>query len=381
MEVDFSSLVSEKRILLVLNGTFSPVGGMYEYAQAWLDLLARNNWQVGFCGSASVTNLQVDELDKYITPSELDGASNYYKALAVTSLFKAGCARRFYQSIFEHISNFQPAIVHISDMALHTGFLLSELSQAFPTIFFICTIHDPKRHEEKISWYRRVLIKINDSRILNAARNVNVFIHVHKYELTKDTPFSNIQRLIEIPHPVPKTICKRQRPWIFERISLSPIRVGFMGRIEPYKGLDVLYNALKELLRDKVIQSDQIEIFIVGQGHFSKENWLSLPIKTEIYNDFVTDQEFHQLMANLDVLVLPYRTATQSGVGMMAVAYGIPIIASNVGALEGDVVKPGQNGILVEANDIHQLAAGLATLIAAPEKLKVIAKFAASNVV
>ncbi len=73
-------------------------------------------------------------------------------------------------------------------------------------------------------------------------------------------------------------------------------------------------------------------------------------------------------MADLDLLVLPYRSATQSGVGMLGLTYGIPMIVTNVGALSSLVVH-GVTGYVMESAAAPELAEFLMRVLDRPEIL------------
>ena len=128
------------------------------------------------------------------------------------------------------------------------------------------------------------------------------------------------------------------------------IRLGlvFLDIIEPYKGLDILYEALSYGIKKGYFDNERIELILAGRGEI-KQPWNDLPIKVEMYNAVLSDTDFHQLMADIDLLVLPYKNGTQSGVGMLGAAYGIPLIATRVGALHNLVIE-GVNGHLIEPN-------------------------------
>lgn len=371
MHLDLSHKVDRKKILLVLSGTFQPNAGMFEYGKAWISLLLREGWEVGICGVAAVLQEIHEPCAKFEIPGEYDSGSKFYKAISMTSLIDAGSAKRFKHSILRHIEIFRPSVVHITDRTLYTGYLLKAIAMNNSKITTTCTIHDPKRHEEKISRLAKLLVSYDDNRIAKAASLDNVILHVHSYKLVRHTIFDNLTNIVEMPHPLPNAIVKRTRREIIGKESY-PIRLGFLGRIEPYKGLDVFYEAIASCFVDGILNSEHIEIIIAGRGQI-EHSWESLPCNVQIINSLLSDQEFHQLMADIDLLILPYKTATQSGVGMLALTYGIPVIVTRVGALDQLIIE-GETGYFIDPENVKSLAQTTCRLVNSPEKLAQIRK-------
>lgn len=129
----------------------------------------------------------------------------------------------------------------------------------------------------------------------------------------------------------------------------------FFGFIRPYKGLDILIEAL-EKNNDK-----EVYLTIVGEAWGREKNRLDKIGKTnrnielnlkyvDVYKQGAADY-----FARADAVVLPYRTATGSGVAALAYFYEKPIIATDVGGL-ADVVVPGKTGWLVSPGSSENLA-------------------------
>ena len=73
---------------------------------------------------------------------------------------------------------------------------------------------------------------------------------------------------------------------------------------------------------------------------------------------YIPDEEVEALFKAADVVVLPYRSATQSGVTHVAYALGVPVITTNVGGL-AETVRPGETGLVVPPEDPAALAAAI----------------------
>lgn len=128
----------------------------------------------------------------------------------------------------------------------------------------------------------------------------------------------------------------------------------FFGLIREYKGLDILLKAMNLL-------NDQYQLIIAGEcyGDFKKYQDIidTLHNKTNIkvLEEYIPDEMVSTLFSASDVLVLPYRDATQSGVVAVAYQMETPLIATNVGAL-GETVRKGSTGMVVNNATPEELA-------------------------
>lgn len=131
----------------------------------------------------------------------------------------------------------------------------------------------------------------------------------------------------------------------------------FFGMIKPYKGLDVLLNAMP------LIQKEIPDIRLIIAGSVYKDQALyedmieklELRDAVETHFRYVKDEEVEELFRKSDLCLLPYKTATQSGVIATSYSYETPVIASDVGGL-GEYIDEGKTGTLVPPDDAPALA-------------------------
>src|SRR5206468_9242837 len=95
---------------------------------------------------------------------------------------------------------------------------------------------------------------------------------------------------------------------------------------------------------------------------------LGLNGRLELRDGFVPNQETAVLFAAADASLLPYRSASQSGVVQLSFAYGRPVIATRVGGLPA-AVRDGVDGILCEPDDVHALTLAIGRMAAGHEAL------------
>lgn len=120
--------------------------------------------------------------------------------------------------------------------------------------------------------------------------------------------------------------------------------IGFFGRIEKYKGLDVLVDAFEKT------KTVGLKLLIAGSGKIEEELLVRINSNSniELINRYIKDEEFEGLLNQVDFTVLPYKRASQSGVIPMCFAAGKTVVATNVGALSEQVPKG--TGIITEVN-------------------------------
>ena len=122
-------------------------------------------------------------------------------------------------------------------------------------------------------------------------------------------------------------------------------RVLFFGRINPYKGADNLLEIVRlcpDIRFDVVGRVDSQMQGIVDQ--LAKEK------NVKLNNDYVTEAEMREAFVNCDWVIVPYNSASQSGIIIDAYKYSRPVIAFAVGAIP-EQVDDGKSGYLVAAGD------------------------------
>ena len=132
----------------------------------------------------------------------------------------------------------------------------------------------------------------------------------------------------------------------------------FFGHLSSYKGLDVLAKAV-ELLED---EKGKYNLIIGGRGENASLDFFRQQKNCFVINKMLTNQEINTLNKIASIVVMPYKTASQTGIAPVAFMFGNPIIASRVGALP-DVIHDGDNGLLVPPENPVKLASAMKRLI------------------
>lgn len=133
----------------------------------------------------------------------------------------------------------------------------------------------------------------------------------------------------------------------------TPVHNGralFFGRINPYKGADNLLEIVR-LCPD-------IEFDVIGRVDSQMQDVVDQLAKeknVKLNNDYVTDTEMREAFVNCDWVIVPYNSASQSGIIIDAYKYSRPVIAFAVGAIP-EQVDDGKSGYLVAAGDNQKFA-------------------------
>ncbi|MDI3321319.1 glycosyltransferase [Pinibacter soli] len=134
----------------------------------------------------------------------------------------------------------------------------------------------------------------------------------------------------------------------------------FFGFIRKYKGLDILLDAVK-IVKDTGFVYGKFKLLVAGEFYDDKNIYLqqiqqlNIGDNVIISSDFIEDDEVKYYFCAADVVIQPYRNATQSGVTPLAYHFEKPMIVTNVGALP-DYVPNGKVGLVCkpEALDLAQ---------------------------
>lgn len=132
----------------------------------------------------------------------------------------------------------------------------------------------------------------------------------------------------------------------------------FYGFLHPYKGLDLLAKAMSELKNEY----DKFNLIVAGAGSDSNLPFFRTLPNCNVINHFLSNEEMIKLNKISSAILLPYKTASQSGIVTNTFLYGKPIIGTKVGALV-ETIKDGQNGLLVEREDHKSFASAMERII------------------
>ena len=160
------------------------------------------------------------------------------------------------------------------------------------------------------------------------------------------------------PHPSYEIFSARRpsREEARARLGAEGRVILFFGYVRAYKGLADLLAALA------IARPDAWDLlYVVGEFYEPRERYeaaLQHPAlrgKVRVVDRYVANEEVAAYVAAADVVALPYRTATGSGIAQVAFGGGAPVIATRAGGLE-EVVEEGITGLLVSPSNPDELA-------------------------
>jgi len=126
----------------------------------------------------------------------------------------------------------------------------------------------------------------------------------------------------------------------------------FFGLIRDYKGLDILLEAMG----DEKLKSEKIKLLVAGEFYGGEEKYRQIIQDKKIedrvllYNRFIPDNEVNRYFSAADLVVQPYKHATQSGITQIAYHFSKPMIVTNVGGLP-ETVPHDKVGLVCEPNE------------------------------
>ncbi len=169
-------------------------------------------------------------------------------------------------------------------------------------------------------------------------KSVDAFVTMSKSVLNDLNAFDSQKPKRYSPHPlydnfgasVPKTEAKKQL-----NLAEHTNYILFFGFIRDYKGLDLLLEAFS----DKRLRKLPVKLLVAGEFYSKPDKYLEI-IKNnhledfiELHTDFIPNTDVYKYFCAADVIVQPYKTATQSGITQVAYHFNKPMITTNVGGL------------------------------------------------
>ncbi len=286
------------------------------------------------------SSLDIDVRRVYETPLQ-----------ALTSV----ATRRRVHRLAAEINEFAPDVAVVPFFHLWIPFLIRHLR--CPTLVFV---HDPVPHPGLVGKVMHML----ERRAVTAAGHV--VIHTSDFKQTLCDAYGVTPEKVSIV-PIGPLSGYLETPIVHGDQSLDgPPFVLFFGRMEPYKGLDVLLDAVP-LVRGRVPDAC---FYLSGGGEASAlMSRARLTPGVRVDNRWIDEDEIPGLFARAALLVLPYTTATQSGVIPVAATFALPVVATETGGLP-EQLADGRCGVLVPVGDPVALATAVADLLEDPERAR-----------
>ena len=199
-------------------------------------------------------------------------------------------------------------------------------------------------------------------RVLGRADYIVTFSHITTQTARKEFPHHPIASIAGLPFNSRQKNRQPSRETARRALQLEGKVILFFGFVRSYKGLGDLIEAFPEVLH----HHPDATLVVAGEFWKDKSTYLDaierlgISSRVRVMDHYIPEDQVASLFSAADVVVLPYRSISQSGVIPLAFAFGTPVIATRVGG-NIDWIEDGKNGYLVSphspsalANAIHQ---------------------------
>lgn len=347
------AVVREALTNLTLHITYvilSPTFGMHQYTADLANRVAEAGHLVHLLTTTQVPRDRYSPQVQIVTPANIADTGFSSRGLRVASLAAVLSAPALDDADLVHITG-----VHLWNLPL-VGLLRRRRRPV------VHTLHDLDPHHG-VRFAR--LIRLWNRLIVHSA--THILVHGRRYQAQLIADGLNPTRVTCVPllhgfwgyDPARPTPVAGQRT----KGTAHPARVLFFGRVEPYKGVDNLLTAWRQ------VHAAYPDAQLVVAGPLARDIALPpLPAGVELRNRRIEDAEALALFAASDLLVLPYRDATQSALVAAAYALCRPVLVAQTGALPEYVID-GQTGWVVPPMDVDALASTLQHALADPRRL------------
>ncbi|MBK6986851.1 MAG: glycosyltransferase [Bacteroidetes bacterium] len=183
-------------------------------------------------------------------------------------------------------------------------------------------------------------------------RNCDAFVTMSKSVLNDLSKFTSSAKKKFIPHPVynifgqaiPKSEARKKLS-----IQNDEKLILFFGFIRSYKGLDLLIEAMS----DPALRDLNVKLLIAGEFYEDRKPYLDKIASIEngdrfiLHTEFIGKESVKNYFCAADLIVQPYKSATQSGITQIAYHFGRPMLVTNVGGL-AEIVTDKRVGYVTE---------------------------------
>lgn len=185
--------------------------------------------------------------------------------------------------------------------------------------------------------------------------SVDGFIVMSKSVKEEMKQFTTIKPVEYIPHP----IYDNYGDLVEKDVALTHLNLEkgveyilFFGFIRDYKGLDLLLNALA----DARLKKRNLKLIVAGEYYGNEAAYQKIIKDKNLDNQvvmrtsYIPNEEVKYYFGAADLVVQPYKTATQSGISQLAYHFEKPMVVTNVGGLP-EIVEDGKAGYVVEVSE------------------------------
>jgi len=181
---------------------------------------------------------------------------------------------------------------------------------------------------------------------------VDVFVAMSQSVINDLRQFEPVKKASLIPHPIydsygeltPKSAARAHL-----KLDAGKRYILFFGFIRPYKGLDLLLQAMA----DERLRKLDVHLIVAGEFYEDAAPYHQLIAqhqlgdKVLLHTDFIPNDDVKYYFRAADLVVQPYKSATQSGISQIAYHFEKPMVVTNVGGL-AETIPDGKVGFICE---------------------------------
>lgn len=263
---------------------------------------------------------------------------------------------------FLDILSFRPDIIHCHEVPEYYTATLIQMLRPFG-IPLVLTVHDAAPHSDGGSGTNPIEERLRGR--MRAAADL-VTLHGESCIAEFQHAFPNYRgHLVSSMHGVLMVPPSNGAP-----IQPTAGEILFFGRMWAYKGLDVFLDAM-DILVSRDVHHHAV---VAGRGPEMKRFGarMATMLNIEAIDAYISPEDTSTLFQSAAVVALPYKDATQSGVLASAFGNQRPVVASATGGIP-DIVKDGENGLLVPPGDAVALANALERVLTSQQLAKTLA--------
>ena len=215
-----------------------------------------------------------------------------------------------------------------------------------------------------------------------------LFVHSNsnKTDLTQQIKL-NEEKIKVVPHGdfdtfIPDRIIAKSEAREFFGLSDVQNVILFFGAIKEYKGLDILSKSIP-IASSKI---NNLTLIIAGEAGDAETRQIVLKckdilsklpneVKVVVHEKYIPDAEVAKYFIASDVVVLPYRGISHSGVLHIAYSFGRPVIVSDVGDFK-ESVEEGKSGFVLSSNSAENLSEKIIQAFSDKQNLEKMGKYA-----
>jgi len=206
-------------------------------------------------------------------------------------------------------------------------------------------IHNAFPHEN--NFLQKIILKF----YLNS---IDKHVTLSKNVTNQINKIYSVKNGITLFHPVPKKFGEPiNKNLAKEKLNLSKdsIYILFFGLIREYKGLDILIKSMSKIIEEK----NEVKLLIVGENYKSIKKYKKIIDRNKLNNNillnnkFINENEIKYWFCSSDLVIQPYRKASQSGISSLAFQFEIPTVSTNIKGLSEFIID-NQDGFISEPN-------------------------------